>query len=115
MQHALPILFELYHQNEISLQEIVKRTSHNVAEIYRINDRGYLREGYYADLVLVDINKQWTASQDSILYKCAWSPFTDYQFKSKVIGTFVNGSHVFDNGNFNKINYGKQLLFKKER
>lgn len=115
VQHALPILLEMYHQNKISLQEIVKRTSHNVAEIYRIKDRGYLREGYYSDLVLVDINKQWTASQDSILYKCGWSPFTDYQFKSKVIGTFVNGSHVFDNGNFSKSNYGNRLLFEKIR
>ena len=115
VQHALPILFELYHQNKISLQEIVKRTSHNVAEIYRINDRGYLREGYYADLVLIDINKQWTASQDSILYKCGWSPFTDYKFKSKVISTFVNGKHVFNDGNFNESNYGKRLVFQKKR
>ena len=115
VQHALPILLEMYHQNSISLQEIVKRTSHNVAEIYRIKDRGYLREGYYADLVLVDINKQWTASQDSILYKCGWSPFTDYQFKSKVIGIFVNGTYAFDNGKFYKPNYGKRLLFEKER
>lgn len=115
VQHALPILLELYHHNNISLQEIVKRTSHNVAEIYRIKDRGFLRQGYYADLVLIDLNKTWTANQDSILYKCGWSPFTDYQFKSKVVGTFVNGTHVFDNGNFNESNYGKRLLFKKER
>jgi len=115
VQHALPILLELYHYNNISLQEIVRRTSHNVAEIYRIKDRGYLREGYYADLVLLDLNKKWTANQDSILYKCGWSPFTDYQFKSKVIGTFVNGTHVFDNGNFNNTQHGQRLLFEKER
>ena len=89
--------------------------SHNVAEIYRIKERGYIREGYYADLVLVDLNKKWTATQDSILYKCAWSPFSNYQFKSKVIATFVNGNHAFDNGNVNEINYGKRILFKKER
>ncbi len=115
VQHALPILLELYHQNEISLQEIVKRTSHNVAEIYRIKDRGYLREGYYADLVLIDLNKKWVANEETILYKCGWSPFTDYQFKSKVIGTFVNGTHAFDNGRFNDAKYAKRLVFQKER
>ena len=115
VQHALPILLELYHQNKISLKEIVKRISHNVAEIYRIKDRGYIREGYYADLVLIDLHNNWTASQDSILYKCQWSPFTGYQFKSKVITTFVNGNSVFDNGKFNESNFGKRLLFKNER
>ncbi len=115
VQHALPILLELYHQNNISLQEIVKRTSHNVAEIYRIKDRGYVREGYFADLVLIDLNKKWIANQKTTLYKCGWSPFTDYQFKSKVIGTFVNGTHVFDNGNFNLQQHGKRLLFQKFR
>ncbi len=115
VQHALPILLEMYHNNNISLQEIVQRTSHNVAEVYRIKERGYLREGYYADLVLIDLNKKWTASQDSILYKCAWSPVTKYQFKSKVLGTIVNGHYVFDNGNFNVSAYGKRLVFQKER
>lgn len=115
VQHALPILLEMYHQNKISLQEIVKKTSHNVAEIYRIKNRGYLREGYYADLVLIDLNREWTAAQDTILYKCGWSPFINFQFKSKVTGTFVNGTHVFDNGKFNDSKRGKRLLFKKER
>ena len=115
VQHALPALFELYHQNKISLQEIVQKTSHNVAEIYRIKDRGYLREGYYADLVLVDLNKTWIASQQTILYKCGWSPFTDYQFKSKVVGTFVNGAYSYDNGVFNDTIFGKRLKFSKER
>ncbi|MBA3681625.1 MAG: dihydroorotase [Bacteroidetes bacterium] len=115
VQHALVVLFELYHQNRISLQEIVQKTSHNVAEIYCIKDRGYLREGYYADLVLVDLNKSWTASQQTILYKCGWSPFIDYQFKSKIIGTFVNGAHVYNNGVFKDVIFGKRLMFNKER
>ena len=115
VQHALPVLFELYHQNKISLQEIVQKTSHNVAEVYCIKDRGYIREGYYADLVLVDLNKNWVASQQTILYKCGWSPFTDYQFKSKIISTFVNGVHVYNNGVFNDTVYGKRLMFNKER
>lgn len=115
VQHAIPILLEMYHQNTITLQEIVQRTSHNVAEIYRIKERGYLREGYYADMVLIDLNKNWIASQESILYKCSWSPVTNYQFRSRVVSTFVNGKHVFDNGEFNESNYGKRLLFQKER
>ncbi len=115
VQHALPILFELHHQNKISLESIVQKTSHNVAETYRIKDRGYIREGYYADLALVDLNRTWTATQKTILYKCGWSPFADYQFKSKIVGTFVNGKHVYDNGVFNDTTYGKRLNFSKER
>ena len=115
VQHALPVLFELYHQNKISLREIVQKTSHNVAEIYRIKDRGYIREGYYADLVLVDLNKTWVVSQQTILYKCGWSPFTNYQFNSKIISTFVNGNHVYNNGALNDKAFGKRLQFDKER
>ncbi len=115
VQHALPVLFELYHQHKISLQDIVKKTSHNVAEIYRIKDRGYLREGYYADMVIVDLNKNWIASEETILYKCGWSPFTDYKFKSKILRTFVNGVQVYYNGNFSDAIFGKRLKFSKER
>lgn len=115
VQHALPVLFELYHQNKIYLEDIVQKTSHNVAEIYRLKDRGYLREGYYADLALVNLSITWKASQKTILYKCGWSPFADYQFKSKIIGTFVNGAHVYDNGVFKDVTFGKRLKFNKER
>jgi len=115
VQHALPALLELYHQDKISLQEIVEKTSHNVAEIYRIKERGYIREGYYADIVLIDLNKSWIASEETNLYKCGWSPFTDYKFKSKVVGTFVNGAHVFDRGLVKDATFGKRLQFSKER
>jgi len=115
VQHALTVLFELYHQHKISLEDIVQKTSHNVAEIYRIKERGYLREGYFADLVLVDLNKTWIADQQTILYKCGWSPFTDYQFKSKIISTFINGQHVYDKGTFNDNAKGKRLQFSQER
>ncbi|MDO9001199.1 MAG: dihydroorotase [Bacteroidota bacterium] len=115
VQHALPLMLELYHQGKISLEDIVEKTSHNVAEIYRIKDRGYLREGYFADMVIVDLNKSWISSQDAILYKCEWSPFDNVLFKSKIIKTFVNGNLIFDNGTFNENIKGKRLAFEKER
>lgn len=115
VQHALPVLLEMYHQNKISLPQIVQNTSHNVSEIYCIKDRGYIREGYYADLVLVDLNKAWTADQASVLYKCSWTPFKDYHFKSKVVGTFVNGAHVYKYGKFIEGTSGKRLQFNREK
>ena len=115
VQHALPVLLELYHQGKISLEQIVEKTSHHVAEIYRIKERGYIREGYYADLVLLDINNPWQVTSANLLYKCKWSPFDNYQFKSKVMQTFVNGQQVYNNGTFNETNKGKRLKFEKIR
>ena len=115
VQHALPILLELYHQNKIGLEKIVEKTSHHVAEIYRLKDRGYIREGYYADLTLVNINEAWTATNENTLYKCRWSPFESYTFKSKIKATIVNGDIIFDNGSFNEQKKGKRLLFEKDR
>ena len=115
VQHALPALLELYHQHKISLQKIVEKTSHHVAEIYRIKERGYIREGYYADMVLVDLNKSWISSKDATLYKCGWSPFDNFKFKSKIIQTFVNGNLIYDNGTFNENIKGKRILFEKIR
>lgn len=115
VQHALHLLFELYHQGKITLEDIVEKTSHNVSEIYRIKERGYIREGYYADLVLVDLKHNWTSNQKNTLYKCGWSPFENYTFKSRIIQTFVNGQLVYDNGYFNENIKGKRLTFEKER
>ncbi|MFM1774922.1 MAG: hypothetical protein RJA53_532 [Bacteroidota bacterium] len=115
VQHALPALLELYHQNKLPLQKIVEKTSHHVAEIYRLKERGYIREGYFADMVMVDLNNSWTATKENTLYKCGWSPFENYQFKSKVIKTFVNGQLVYDNGGFNQSTRGMRLKFERER
>ena len=115
VQHALPVLLELYHQRKISLEDIVQKTSHNVAEIYRIKERGYIREGYYADLALVDLNNSWTSIKQKLHYKCEWSPFENFTFKSKIIKTFVNGHLVYDEGVFNESVKGKRLSFDKER
>jgi dihydroorotase len=115
VQHALPTLFALYLQDKISLEKIVEKTSHHVAEIYRIKERGYIREGYFADLVLVDINNPWQVNSENLYYKCKWSPFENYQFKSKILKTFVNGQLVYDNGTFNQNTKGKRLHFEKIR
>ena len=115
VQHALPALFELYHEGLLTLEAIVEKTSHNVAELYRIKDRGYLREGYYADLVLVNINAPWEVTPSSILSKCGWSPFTGLTFRSSIEKTFVNGNLVFDSGKINHTTTGKRLTFEKHR
>jgi dihydroorotase len=115
VQHALPAMLELFHQDKISLEKIVEKMCHNVAEAYRIQERGYIREGYFADLVLVSLNDPWKVSQANILYKCNWSPFENQVFKSKVKMTFVNGELVYDNGVFNEAQRGKRLKFNKNR
>ncbi|MFN5335091.1 MAG: dihydroorotase [Bacteroidota bacterium] len=115
VQHALPVMLELYHQGLISLEKIVEKMSHHVAEIYRMKDRGYIREGYYADLVLVDLHQPWNVSAENILYKCGWSPLEGQAFQSKIVKTFVNGHLVYDEGVFNSSKTGMRLLFEKER
>ena len=115
VQHALPAMLELVHQGKISIEKIVEKMSHNVAEIYRIKKRGYIREGYYADLILVDLNNLWKVTPHNTFYKCNWSPFKNQFFKSKIVKTFVNGNLVYDNGITNDIKLGKRLLFSKVR
>jgi len=115
VQHALVTMLELYHQRKISLEKIVEKTSHNVAEIYRMKDRGYVREGYYADLVLVDLKHAWTVTPQNIAYKCGWSPFENQFFQSQIMKTFVNGNLVFDTNKWLNNTTGKRLLFEKER
>jgi len=115
VQHALPAVLELYHKGKIELTDIVQKMSHNVAEAYKIKERGYIREGYFADLVIVNLNAKWKVMNDAILYKCKWSPFEGECFKSKIIKTFVNGNLVYDSGAFNEIKNGMRLKFEKER
>lgn len=115
VQHALPAMLELYHQGKISIEKIVEKMCHHVSEIYRMNERGYIREGYYADIVLVDLNNEWVVTPENILYKCGWSPYENQCFKSKIIKTFVNGNLVYDQGKFHENNKGKRLKFSKIR
>jgi dihydroorotase len=115
VQHALVTMLELYHQNYISLEKIVEKTSHHVAEIYRMKERGYIREGYYADLVLVDIKHPWTVNASNIAYKCLWSPLENQLFQSKILKTFVNGNLVFEDDLWTNGTNGKRLLFERDR
>jgi dihydroorotase len=115
VQHALPAMLEFVHEGKMSIEKLVEKMCHHVAEIYRIKERGYIREGYYADLVLVDLNHPWKVSRENILYKCQWSPFENQSFKSKIVKTFVNGSIVYENGVIKNVNVGKRLLFSKIR
>ena len=115
VQHAIVAAFELVDQGVFTLPLVVDKLSHSVAECFRLKDRGYIRKGYYADLVLVDPNKPWTVEKSNLLYKCGWSPFEGTQFKSQVITTFVNGHKVFNQGKFDESVKGQRLSFEAIR
>jgi dihydroorotase len=105
-------MLDFYHNKKITLTKIVQKMSHNVADLFRIENRGYIREGYFADLVLVNLNKPQTVTKQNILYKCGWSPFEGHTFKSSIEKTFVNGHLVYDNGKFDESKLGARLSFK---
>jgi dihydroorotase len=111
VQHSLAAMLELWHRKIFSLEKIVEKMCHNPAIVFNIKERGYIREGYKADLCLVDPDKAWTVTRDNILYKCGWSPFEGTTFKSKVVMTFVNGTTVYNNGIFNDDYRGQRLEF----
>ncbi|MFM2479861.1 dihydroorotase [Celerinatantimonas sp. YJH-8] len=113
VQHMLPALLELYHQGIFSLETIVRKTSHAVAERFQLKDRGYIREGYYADLTLVDLNTVSTVTDDNILYHCGWSPFKGQQFHNAVKTTIINGNVVWDQGQLQCEAQGKRLEFTR--
>ena len=109
VQHSLNCLLEFYAQGKISLEKIVEKMCHNPAILYRIKERGYIREGYFADLTLVDLNSEWTVSKENILYKCGWSPLEGTTFHSKVLSTWVNGHLAYADGLFHEEVKGKAL------
>jgi dihydroorotase len=113
VQHALVAMLEMYHRGRISLEKIVQKMCHNPAILFQIEKRGYIRKGYFADLVLVDLNKPWTVKKENILYKCEWSPFEGTTFKSRVTHTFINGIIAFENFKFNEVKAAKQLTFNR--
>ena len=111
VQHAMPALFDFYHQGKISLEDIVQKICHNVAIAFKVRERGYIREGYWADLMLVDLDSPWKVTKSNILYKCKWSPFEGHKFKSSITHTFVNGNLVYENGKVIEGTNGERLLF----
>jgi len=113
VQHSLTAMLEMYHQGLFTLEKIAEKMCHAPAEVFSIKKRGYLRKGYFADMVLVDLNDPWEVTPGNILYKCKWSPFEGTTFQSKIITTFVNGILVYDNGIFNERIKGKSLEFSR--
>ena len=113
VQHALLSLFDLHHKGHFSLEKIVQKTSHAVAERYELRDRGYLREGYIADLALIDLETPFTASKQNTRYHCGWSPFEGHKFAASIAGTWVNGVHLFDGDKFVNNTLGQALTFTR--
>ncbi|TDQ17588.1 dihydroorotase [Algoriphagus boseongensis] len=111
IQHSLVAMLDFYHQGKISLEMIAQKMAHNVARLFRIEERGFIREGYFADLVLVDLDSPWTVSKENILAKCGWSPFEGHTFKSKVTHTIVSGHLAYAEGKFDEGKKGERLTF----
>ena len=114
VQHALPALLELYHNGMLSLELIVEKTSHAVAQCFKIKERGYIREGYWADLVLVNLHKSFTVKREDVLHKCGWSPFEGRTFHSTVETTIVSGQVAYHHGHLSEAVRGKRLQFEQD-
>ena len=112
VQHAVLALLQKSKEGKISLERMVEKMSHAVAECFKIDDRGYIREGYFADLVVVDPKKKTTVTKDNILYKCGWSPFEGVTFDHSIEKTFVSGGLVYDNGQIIEGNSAKRMTFR---
>lgn len=113
VQHSVVAMFEAHHQGKITVEKIVEKMAHNPAKIFKIEKRGFIREGYYADLAIVNPGLPWNVKKENILYKCGWSPFENYNFKSRITHTFVNGQLVYTNSKVKDIRPGKRLLFDR--
>jgi dihydroorotase len=113
VQHALPAMLEFVKEGWISIEKVVEKMAHAPAICFQIAERGFIREGYFADLVLVDLHSSWEVNKSNILYKCGWSPFEGNTFSSKVVKTFVNGHLAYDAGKFNETNKGMRLQFNR--
>jgi len=114
IQHSLVAMLELCHRKIFSIEKIVEMICHNPAILFNIRKRGFIREGYQADLCLVDPASPWTVSKENLLYKCGWSPFEGTTFSSKVVQTIVNGTIVYDNGLINEDYRGQRLMFDRK-
>jgi dihydroorotase len=115
VQHPLLIMLKYFKEGKISLEKIAEKMSHAVADCFKIKDRGYIREGYFADVVIVDLNESTTVTKENILYKCGWSPFEGATFPAAIKNTFVNGNCVYGNLMFHESVKGERLLFENDR
>lgn len=113
VQHSLVAMLEKVLEGKISIEKVVQKMAHNPALLFKIEKRGFIREGYHADLVLVDPNSEWTVEKSNLLYKCGWSPLEGTTFHHQVTHTFVNGNLVYENGKVNDIKAGERLLFNR--
>ena len=113
VQHAVVAMFEAHHQGKISVEKIVEKMCHNPAKLFKIEKRGFIKEGYFADLVIVNPSLPWSVKPENILAKCGWSPFENFTFKSRITHTFVNGEMVYNNFKVKDIRAGKRLLFDR--
>jgi dihydroorotase len=113
VQHSIIAMLELVKQGKISIEKVVEKMAHNPAILFNIKERGYIREGYFADLVLVNPNLPQTVSKTNLLYKCGWSPFEGYTFSNSINSTFVNGHLAYHQGQFDESQKGSRLLFNK--
>jgi len=113
VQHAVVAMFEAYHQKKISVEKIVEKMAHNPAKIFKIEKRGFIREGYYADIAIVNPGLPWNVKKENILYKCGWSPFEGVSFKSRITHTFVNGNLVYNNFKVKDVRCGERLQFDR--
>jgi len=113
VQHSLLLMLFYYKQGRISLEKIAEKMSHAVANCFRISERGYVREGYFADLVIVDLGEPTTVTKENIWYKCGWSPLENMEFPASITHTFVNGNLVYENGNWDESQKGKRLKFER--
>ncbi|WP_202703229.1 dihydroorotase [Flavobacterium sp. UGB4466] len=113
VQHAVVAMFEAHHQGKISVEKIVEKMCHNPAKLFKIEKRGFIKEGYFADLVIVNPSLPWSVKPENIVAKCGWSPFENFTFKSRITHTFVNGEMVYNNFKVKDIRAGKRLLFDR--
>ena len=113
VQHGLQLMLHYYNEGKISLEKIAEKMSHAVADCFQIKDRGYIREGYFADLVMLDLNNKYTVTKENILYKCGWSTFENFTFRATIEKTMVNGKFVYENGLVNASHKGKRILFDR--
>ena len=114
IQHTLNAMLDFYHEGRISLERIAEKMCHAVADCFEVKERGYIREGYFADLVLVDLEKPWTVSKENIRAKCGWSPFEGHMFKSTVEKTFVSGHLAYSDGKLDESQMGQRLAFDRK-